>query len=154
MKTPLTYRTQSAWRNTATIAAIALLSTLLLCKGIEGLRDFASVEASFQRQRIFGNWAPVLAKINTVLQLTAGALLLAGVFHRKIRGYGLGLTTAILAGYTIYTQLVLLNTFGSICACIGWFAGMTWTGIFTMNTLLLVLVLTVLFITLKERRPP
>lgn len=83
MKTPLTYRNQSAWRNTATIAAIALLSTLLLWKGIEGLRDFASVEVSFQRQRIFGDWAPVLAKTNTILQLTAGAYFVCGAFWDK-----------------------------------------------------------------------
>lgn len=143
------------WHRFLFRTGLPFLGGLFLWKGISGLWDYTEVELSFQRQRVFGDWAPYLAKTNIALQLTAGVLLALGVPFRRLRAYALGLSVGILAGYTAYTQLVLLNAFGfSICSCIGWFAGMSWTGIFIMNAILLVLVLTLFFITLKERRPP
>lgn len=135
-------------------AGLTVLAGLFLWKGTSGWWFYPEVELSFRRQRVFGDWAPHLAKANIGLLVLSGVLLTLGVPFRKFRLYGLALSVAILAGYTIYTQVVLLDTFGSICACIGWFAGMSWTGIFIMNAILLVLVLTLFFITLKERRPP
>ncbi len=131
------------------------LATLFLWKGISGLANYTEIELSFQRQQTFKDWAPHLAKVNIALQLTAGALLSIGLFHWKTRAFGLGVTMAILAGYTSYSQLVLLNAFGfDTCACIGWLEGMSWTGIFIVNTFFLVMVISMLLIALKERRPP
>ena len=144
-----------SWRQFAFYITLISLAALFLWKGIHSWVNYADTEMSFRRQHIFGNWSPHLAKANISAQLLAGLLLLAGLFHRKTRIYGLGLTTAILAGYTSYTQLALLEAFGfDICTCIGWFEGMSWMGIFIMNSLLLVVVIVMLFITLKERRPP
>lgn len=81
-------------------------------------------------------------------------LLGLGVAFHKLRFYSLGLSAAILAGYAVYAQLVLLDAFGNSCACISWFAGMSWTGVLAMNAFLLLTALTLFFITLKERRPP
>lgn len=144
-----------SWRQFAFYTTLLSLAALFLWKGIHSWVNYADTEMSFKRQHVFGDWSPHFAKANISAQLLTGLLLLVGLFHRKTRIYGLGLTTAILAGYTSYAQLALSDAFGfTICTCIGWFEGLSWSGILVINSFLLLIAIVMLFITLKERRPP
>lgn len=154
MNIELTYPKPIPWRNWVFATMQISLAALFLWKGSSGWWFYDEIELSFQRQRIFGEWAPHLAKANIGLLIISGGLLALGALLHRLRTYGLGLSVFLLASYTVYTQMVLLDMFGTICACIGWFDGMSWVGIFIMNALLLLTVLTLFFITLKERRPP
>lgn len=135
-----------------TVIAPSALAVLFLWKGSEGLWDSATVEISFLRQRVFGEGASAIAKLNIALLLSTGTLLAFGVRYHRLRLYALGLATLLFAGYAVFAQLVLLDVLGNNCACIGWFTGMSWMQIFIINGILLFVTLLLFFIGLKERR--
>lgn len=143
------------WTRIAYYSTLIFLMLLFLWKATMGIIYYDELEQSFRKQHIFKSWEPWLAKYSIVMHILAGLLLLAGVFVKKMIVYGLSATTAILSVYTIYAQLALFNAFGfTICTCIGWFEGMSWKGILSVNLLLLVVSVFSLLLTIKARRPP
>lgn len=163
MKIQLTYGSPNVqqgdkrirWARVAYYGIIIFLMLLFLWKAITGVIYYDELEQSFRKQHIFKGWEPRLAKSSIVMHILAGLLLLAGVFVKKMIVYGLSVTTAILSVYTIYAQLAVFNAFGfSICTCIGWFDGMSWKSILSINALLLFVSVFSLLLTLKVRRPP
>jgi len=160
MKIQLTYGSSNIhkndkriqWTHIAYYGTLIFLMLLFLWKATMGIIYYDELEQSFQKQHVFKSWEPLFAKSSIVIHILAGLLLLAGVLFKKVIVYGLSLTVATLSAYTSYSQLALFNAFRfDICVCIGWFEGMSWSGIFGLNLFLLFLSVFVLFITLKGK---
>ena len=135
------------------VVITAGLTLLFLWKAQQGIFYYDEWEQTFRKQRIFSGWEPFLAQANLVCLLITGVWLLLGVLRKRVNVYGIGLATALLALYTVYSQLVWTGAFGlNSCTCIGWFKNMSWPAIFTMNLLLLFVAILCLLVRLKERR--
>ncbi len=126
------YRTYTAF-------ASALIGGLLLWRGMHDAWRIDGTRADWHGQAFPQGWKEPLLWVNLGMQLGIGAGLWAGIVWRPIRPLAFEGAASLLAAYTVYAELALLERLPrKPCACIGWWEGSTWAWLVAANATLLI----------------
>jgi len=126
-----------------------LLILLWIYAASSKLMDFSMFKAQMHRQALFPFLKASLVYLLPPIEITAGVCL---VFD-STRKTGLYLSFTMLAAFTIYIAMALMNMLGHIpCSCGGILRDMGWTAHLIFNIFFLLLTAFGIYIDHRERR--
>lgn len=137
------------------LVLMVLLGLVFAVKGGYTLWHWQESEGQMAEQLIPAGWAWRATLANVVLQLAIGLALVLGVWFGRLRGGALAAASLLLFVYAAYSRVVQIKQLVAVapCACIGWWDGMSWSGLLRTNIVLLVVATLVWFgYTPKEER--
>ncbi|UKT65050.1 MauE/DoxX family redox-associated membrane protein [Pedobacter mucosus] len=136
-------------RDVTIYIAASVLVLLFILTGVEKVVDFQAFREKMSGQ-VFGPW--LLAVLTYMVPLSEIACVMLLLFPYT-RFAGFILSTAMLAAFTVYIILVLLNVFAKHpCPCGGPLKHLTWGQHLIFNTIFLLISSLGLLLTYKERR--
>ena len=137
------------------LVVMVLLGLIFLVKGGYSLWHWTESEMLMAGQLIPAGWAWGATLANVALQLAIGLALVLVIWVRGLRDGALAAACMLLFVYAAYSRIVQIKQLVAVapCACIGWWDGMSWSGLLRTNIILLVVATLVWFgCTHKEER--